>query len=157
MKNYIEVKSVPSVIVLTHLESCSADGLEKMAYQLYGEAEMSEKDSIFCLIDKPYLEGDVEVKVCCPISSVDIDYDKDDRKIEVLPHSLVLTVVHLGEYNDLRGVFKDINEYIEKNNLTVSLPYRVIFHREKREKHRSIPFEKPERDYVTEIQISLES
>lgn len=156
MKNYIEVKSVPSVIVLTHLEACTAKDLEQMAYRLYGEAEMSDKDSIFCLIDKPYLEGDADVKVCCPISNIDIDYDKEERKIEVLPHSLVLTAVHLGQYNDLKAIFKDMNEYIEKNNLTASLPYRVIFHREKREKEREVPYDKPGKDYVTEIQISLE-
>lgn len=155
MEYNIEVKNVAPLMVLTHHGKCSGADIKRIAYELHATANLNEKESLFCLTEVPYLDDSVKVKVCCPIRSVDVKFDKNVHTIEVLPRSLMLSTIHLGEYNDLKDVFKGMNEYIEKNNLHTALPYRMIYHREKRENVRPDVHRKPENEYVTEIQIPL--
>lgn len=155
MELKFDVKNVPSVVVLTHLNKRIAGNLEQTAYELCNEAEVSGSESLFCLIEKPHLHDDVEVQVCCPIHDVDLAYHEKKYKIEVLPRQLVLSVVHYGEYNDLKPIFEKMFRYIEKNKLTVSPVHRVLFHREKREWDREKLNKKPAMDYITEIQIQI--
>lgn len=165
MDYYIEVKNVSPIIVLTHKDTRMATELKDTAYELYYKAKMTNKDSIFCLTEKPYLKSDIDddvkLKVCCPISDIDLEIDKNLYQIEVLPRSLVLTTIHRGDYDDLKPVFEGLFQYIEKNNLTTSTPFRVIFHREKRDWERPdflikpVATAKPENEYITEIQIPL--
>lgn len=155
MEYNIELKNVPSVVVLTHLKKCTAAEMEKTAYELYSVAEAHGTESLFCVMDQPHLRDEVEVKVCCPISTVDVAYHEKKYKIEVLPRALVLSTIHHGEYNELKPAFEAMFRYIQKNNLTSAMDYRVIFHREKREWDRTSTHKKPETDYITEVQIQI--
>lgn len=149
------IKNVPSVVVLTHLSGRTAKDLEQTAYELCNEAEISGSETIFCLVEKPSLLDDVPVQVCCPIRDVDLAYHEKKYEIRVLPRQLVISVIHRGEYNDLKPVFEKMYRYIEKQNLTTSPVHRVAFHREKREWDREKPSKKPATDYITEIQIQI--
>lgn len=151
----IEVKNVPPLPVLTHIGTVPATELENVAYGLHHKAEANRTDSLFCLSRYATLDEDTEVKICCPIHSVDLDISGSQYKIEVLPRCLVLTTIHTGVYNELKDVFKVMNEYIIKNKLTTSLPYRMIYHPEKREKQRPHLHKRHENEYVTEIQIPI--
>lgn len=161
MEYYIEVKNVAPLIVLTHQEPCTVENLEEKAYALYDVAKKNEKDSLFCLADQPTFTEDTEIRVCCPINSVDLAIDQNTYKMEVLPRCLVISAIHEGKYNDLKDIYKGMHQYVEKNNLTIAKPYRVIFHREKREWVRPEFFvksaidPKPYNEYITEIQIQV--
>lgn len=151
----IEVKNVSPLVVFTHFDKRKVSDLEQTSYELCNIAEINTKESLFCIVDQPLLDDDVEVQVCCPIKNVDLVYHEKKYKIQVLPRILVLTTIHHGEYNDLKAVFEEMSRYIEKNNLVTQLPYRVVFHREKREWDRLSVQKKPDRDYVTEVQIQI--
>lgn len=150
-----DVKNVSSLVALTHLEKRTFVDLESTCYELYRAAEATGAESIFCIIEKPTITDDLDVKVYCPINSVDLAFHEKKYKIEVLPRALVLSTVHLGEYNDLKPAFENLFEYINKNNLTTSIQYRVIFHREKRVWDRKKLHHKPETEYVSEVQIQI--
>lgn len=154
--NYsIELKNVQPLVVLTHLDKRYFSDLEQTSYELYNVAEAGGRESLFCMIEEPRLGDDVEIKVCCPIQSVDLVYHEKKYKIEVLPRALVLSVVHSGEYDQLKPVFEEMFRYIHKNNLNTSIHYRILFHREKREWDRTSPNQRPNADYITEVQIQL--
>lgn len=155
MESTIQVRNVPSVVALTQLEKRSAYQLRDTAYELWSATEAQGSESIFCVIDKPEFLKNDNVKVYCPINSVDVAYHEKKYKIEVLPRALVLSTVHYGEYNHLKPTFEQMFEYIQKNNLNSSVQYRVIFHREKREWDRTKPQHKPNSDYITELQIQI--
>ncbi|MFI3254145.1 MAG: GyrI-like domain-containing protein [Eubacteriales bacterium] len=155
MPYQIEVKNVPSIPVLTHIGTVPATTMEVVAFDLHFKAEASNEDSLFCISRYATLDEETEVKLCCPIHSVDLEIDTSKYKIEVLPRCLVLSTIHNGKYNELKDVFKAMNEYIIKNNLTTALPYRMIYHREKRHKERPHLHKIHENEYVTEIQIQI--
>lgn len=155
MEYYIEVKNVPSLLVLTHVNQCPASALEEMAYKLHHIAKASDKDSLFCISQTKSLKEEGEIKICCPIHSIDLEYDMKDFLIEVLPRTLVISTIHKGEYNDLKRVFEGMEEYIKKNKLVTGLPFRMIYHREKRDVDRSDFVTRPINEYVTEIQIPI--
>ncbi len=155
MELKFDVKNVPSVVVLTHLDQRKAEELEKTAYELWELTDAKGHESIFCLTLSQHLESDAPVQVCCPVHDLDKSTQKGRYKIEVLPRQLVLSVIHDGEYNDLKDIFTRIYRYIELNKLQTSPLHRVVFHREKREWDRTTPHKKPNMDYITEIQIQL--
>lgn len=150
-----DIKNVPSVIVLTHHGEKTAGDLEQTAYELLAEAEAGNKESLFCLINSSRLDDEVKVQVCCPIYNMDLAYHEKKYRIELLPRQLSLSVVHRGEYNDLKATFEKMYRYINKFNLTVSPVHRVIFHREKRNWDREKPNKRPQLDYITEIQVQI--
>lgn len=151
----IEIKNVPPIVALTHLQPRCISQLEQTAYELYNASDATGKESLFCIIDKPYLDKEEDVKMYCPISSLDLVYHEKKYNIEVLPRALVLSTIHLGEYNQLKPVFESMFAYIAKNKLNTSMDYRVIFHSEKREWDRTKLHHKPESDYITEVQIQI--
>lgn len=151
----IEVKNVPSLLVLTHIGTVPATEMEIVAFDLHFKAQASSEDSLFCISRHATLDEETEVQLCCPIHSVDLNIDESKYKIEVLPRCLVLTAIHNGKYDDLKDVFKSMNEYITKNKLTTALPYRMVYHREKRHKERPHLHKIHENEYVTEIQIQI--
>lgn len=154
-KYYIEAKNVQAIPVLTVLEEIAVSSLEEVAKDLHYQAEANAKESLICISEVANLDPDTKVKVCCPIHDIDLYYDKEKYKIEVLPRTLVLSTIHLGQYNDLKDVFKTMNEYIIKNKLSTGLPYRMVFYREKRRKERPLLHQPPVNPYVTEVHIPL--
>lgn len=153
MEYEIEIKNVPAAMVFTHLDRRPSLALERTAYELISQAELDPKESIFCLVEQPNLDGDIQV--CCPIHNVDVGFHEKKYKIQVLPRVLVLSAIHYGEYNELKPIFEFMFRYIEKNRLNTSRTYRILFHREKREWDRTKVSRKPAQDYVTEVQIQL--
>lgn len=161
MEYYVEVKNVPSLIVLSSMHKCKVAAIDEAVSALYEVGKKNENDSLFCISDQAAFEDDQEISICCPINSIDLVFDRELYKIEVLHRSLMLSIVKPGKYPDLKDVFTGMAQYIEKNKLYTRAPYRIICHREKRawvrtDLHTSqVTTSRPKYEYVTEVQVPL--
>lgn len=150
-----EIKGVAPTLVITHQEQCSFVGLKGMAYALNEKGKKRVKGSTMCLLEQPFLKEDSKIQVCCPIIKLDFSLNEEKFKGEVLQRTRVVSTIHQGEYNELETVFTEILSYMAEENLKANLPYRIIFHKEKRAKERKMPFCVPVKQYVTEIQVPI--
>lgn len=155
MSYVIEEKNISPTLVLTHQGGCTLAGLKQTAFSLFEKADKNAKGSVFCLVEQPAMKFDSKLQVCCPIKHSNIPLDETKMKFQVLQRTKVVTTVHTGSYDKLEEAFQSLYQYVEENNLKITTPYRVIYHKEKRERERSGLFRRSEKKYVTEIQIPL--
>lgn len=81
---------------------------------------------LVCYYDGEYKEQ-ADIEVCIPIKKE--ASGTNEIKVKTLPSIKVLTMTHIGGYNDLNIAYKAILDYAQKQNLTLGTPSREIYHK----------------------------
>lgn len=155
MNDQIEIKDIAPTLMLTHINNTTFQMMEDVAYSIRDVAKDSIKGSFVCLCQQPFLKSDSNLELYCPVSTSSLNIDPKKFKFEVLQRTKVVSIIHTGEYNQLESAFQTLQTYIKENNFTEILPYRVIFHKEKRKWERRTFFKRAKNEYVTEVQVQF--
>ena len=115
---------------------------KKMGFSISGKP--------FCLYyNDEYREDDAEIEACMPVRK-----GKSGNGIDVreLPGGKAVTLIHKGPFDTLGNSYEKIFEYINTKGLKKTLPFREVYL-----KGPGMIFKGDERNYLTEIQILVES
>ena len=93
--------------------------------------------------DQEYKEKDADIEVAIPITGrIEVD---EGMEVKNLPPARVLAVVHKGNYDTLIQTYKDIYEYMIKNEMEFAGPGRELY--------LSDPCKTAPEELLTEIQL----
>ncbi|MFI3253703.1 MAG: hypothetical protein R3Y63_05130 [Eubacteriales bacterium] len=157
MSYTVTEKNVGPILVVTHLESHSFDTLRKKFFELFdvGKKVLKPNGSFFCLCNENSFTRNSVVKLCAPLENSSLEFDKNKYKMEVLQRTNVISTIHQGSYDDLDQAFTALLAYGKEHEKELTLPCRIIFHKEKRKWTRGRFFKRSPKQYITEVQIPL--
>lgn len=153
----IVVKDVSPVLTVTHIKASTVQTMAQTIYGIHDEVKKNIKGSFICYVDQTHLYQDLPVRIHCPVQNAYESINEKKYTYVVLQRSKVVSTINQGEFHDLDNAFLALQTYVEENKLEVVMPYRVIFHKEKRKWQRKRLFKKSSRAYITEVQIQIKN
>lgn len=149
-------KDVSPCLTVTSLEPCTLQNLEQSIYAMYADTKKNINGSFFCLSETPNCSQDSLLKIHCPVLNGYEAISDKKHKYEVVPRIKAISTIHTGAYDNLDGAFQAVKDYAEEKNLKIALPYRIVFHKEKRKWQRKRFFKRAVGEYVIELQAPME-
>lgn len=100
--------------------------------------------------DEGFMGDQATIEGCAPVKEV-ITNPKDGISSRILQGGKAISTIHKGPYSNLGDSYKRITDYYKKNNFTVNIPSREIYH-----KGPGMIFRGNPKKYITEIQLLLD-
>lgn len=97
--------------------------------------------------DTGYRENDADFEACMPIRD---GLSRDGIDVRQLPGGRCVSLVHQGPYEDLKGVYPRVFDYLREKGYTATLPTREIYL-----KGPGMIFKGNPKKYLTEIQVII--
>lgn len=157
MEYEVVVKDISPVLTVTPLKKCTYENLQQTIYALYDEVKKNQKDSFLCISEQINFSKEEAIKVHCPVNNSFFVIDEKKYCYEVLLRTKVLSVIHKREFEEIDTTLEWIQKYAKEQNIEVMMPYRIIFHKEKRKWQRKKFLQRSKDEYIIEVQIQIDN
>jgi len=147
----VQEKSVPSILVagirMKGKYSDCGQGFAKLGralgFRIRGKPMM-------LIHDTEYREGDADFEPCMPISKAKSGDERDGISVREIPGGKVVSLVHLGPYEQLGRSYAKAFDHVKQKGYTVLSPTREVYL-----KGPGMIFKGNSKKYLTEIQLPV--
>ncbi len=145
------VKTVPAQAVTSVRDNVSIEGLPQLFGELFGylgQRGLGPSGPPFAIYyDEEFHGGPIDVEIAAPVA-VQVPTSERIKTRELAAIGQAACIIHEGEYEDMRGTYNQLLQWIEANGYHITGPFREVY------------MQGPEsgRDpstYVTEIQFPV--
>lgn len=150
-------KNIAPYLTVTHLEPCIYQALTPTLYSLFSDVKKNIDGSFLCYLESVNLKPDSQIQIYCPVKSPYEQINDKKHEYKVLQRTKVLSTIHAGAYDELEAPFQALIDYAKEKKYESVLPYRVIFHKEKRKWKRRHFFKRSVGEYVVEVQLQIDT
>lgn len=149
MSHSIKLKNIPPTLTMTLKGTYTYPDIQESSDTIHSIAVNNSDSVLICLGENTLINNDTSFTLCFPFKEVDyMSYNSED--FFVLQRTDVLSLLHVGEYDNLNSELEKLYKFALDNELTPKFPYRIIY-----QKTHSKLFLNKNHQYSIEIQLPV--